>query len=261
MEKHSRKKLVIWSATLQSIMWLFILLGVAMFFIFDLGPSITVNYLIIIYTILTALGCFYGPVWASWMKDLVNPDKSGKYFGARNKIIGFVSLIAMLVSGFIMDYFKQTDIFVGFFILFGICFFARLISSQLLRKKYEPKLKVEKDYYFSFWQFVKKMWGNNFGKFVVASGLMDFAINIASPFFAVYMLQTLGFSYAVYTIVIVSSIVGNLIAMPLWGKFSDRYGNVRTVKITAVLIAFVPLGWFASYSSRDQQDLFLSLYS
>ncbi|MCX6742558.1 MAG: MFS transporter [Candidatus Pacearchaeota archaeon] len=247
MENHSRKKLMVWSATLQAIMWLFILLGVAMFFIFGLGPSITVNYLIVIYTILTALGCFYGPVWASWMKDLVDPDKSGKYFGARNKIIGFVSLIAMLVSGFIMDYFKQTNIFLGFFILFGICFFARLISSQILRKKYEPKLKVEKDYYFSFWQFVKKMWGNNFGKFVIASGLINFAVNIASPFFAVYMLQTLGFSYATYTIVVVSSIVGNLIAMPLWGKFSDRYGNVKTIKITAVLTAIVPIGWFASF--------------
>lgn len=153
----------------------------------------------------------------------------------------------MLLSGFILDYFKQTEVFLGFFILFGLCFFARLISSQLLRKKYDPKLKVEKDYYFSFWQFVKKMWGNNFGKFVVASSLMEFAINIASPFFAVYMLENLGFSYISYTIVAVSSIVGNLIAMPLWGRFSDRYGNVKTIKITAILTGFVPLGWFASF--------------
>lgn len=247
MEKHSRKKILIWSTFLQSIMWLFILLGAAMFFVFNLGPHITVNYLIVFYTILTALGCFYGPVWASWMKDLVDPNKSGKYFGARNKIIGFVSLIAMLASGFIMDYFKQTKIFMGFFILFGICFFARLISSQLLRKQYEPKLKVEKDYYFSFWQFLKKMRHNNFGRFVIASGLMDIAIFVASPFFAVYMLKDLGFSYAVYTVIIVSSIVGNLIAMPLWGRFADRYGNVKTIKVTAFLTAFVPLGWFASY--------------
>lgn len=247
MEKFSRKSIMVWTTTIQAFFWLLVMATGVLFYFWGAGTPISVTYLIVIYTILTALGSFYAPVWSSWMKDLVDPDKSGKYFGMRSKIIGFISLIAMLGAGFILDYFKQTKVFVGFFILFGICFFARLISSQLLRKKYEPELRIERDYHFSLLQFIKKMRHNNFGRFVIASALMDFAINMASPFFSVYMLKGLGFNYATFTIVTISSIIGNLIFVPLWGKFADRYGNVKTLKITALLTPLVPLGWFASY--------------
>ncbi len=247
MERFSRKKLMIWATLIQSFFWILVILSGALFFILKIDSSVSVTFLIVIYTILLTLGSFYAPIWASWMKDLVDPDKSGKYFGTRNKITGFVALISMLAGGFILDRFAGSKVFIGFFILFGVCFFARLISSQLLRKKYEPELRIEKEYHFSLLQFIKKMRHNNFGRFVIASALMDFAINVASPFFAVYMLNDLGFNYATFTIVIISSIVGNLLFVPLWGKFADRYGNIKTMKITAILTPLVPLGWFASY--------------
>jgi MFS family permease len=131
--------------------------------------------------------------------------------------------------------------------LFGACFLARAISGQLLRTKYEPKLKVEQGYHFSLWQFIKKMRHNNFGRFVITISLMNLVIHFASPFFVVYMLEELKFSYSTYMLIIVSSIVGNLIFMPVWGRFADRYGNVRTIKITSFLTCLVPLLWFASF--------------
>ncbi len=247
MEKFSRKSIMVFATTLQSIFWLLVIIAGVLFYFLNAGTFISTTYLIIIYTILTAISSFYAPVWSSWMKDLVDPDKSGGYFGMRSKIIGFVSLIAMLGGGFLLDHFKQTKVFIGFFILFGICFFARLISSRLLRKKYEPELRIEKDHHFSLWQFIKKMRHNNFGRFVIASALMDFAINLAGPFFVVYMLNDLGFNYTTFTIVIISSIIGNFIFVPLWGKFADKYGNIKTLKITAILTPLVPLGWFVSF--------------
>ncbi len=247
MEKFSRKKIMFWTTFIQAFFWLFVILAGVFFFIFKFDSSVSVNFLILVYTVLITLGLFCAPIWASWMKDLIDLDKSGKYFGTRNKIIGFIALVSMLAGGFVLDRFTGSKVFIGFFILFGVCFFARLISSALLRKKYEPHLKIEKEHYFSFWQFVKKMAGNNFGRFAISTTLLQLAINLATPFFSVYMLQGLGFSYTYYTIVIVSSIIGNLLFMPLWGKFADKYGNVATMKITAYLTCLVPFGWFASY--------------
>jgi MFS family permease len=247
MERISRKKLMVWSTLIQSCFWLLVILAGILFFIFKSGSSFSVTFLIVIYTMLISLGSFYAPIWASWMKDLVDPDKSGKYFGTRNKVTGFIALISMLIGGFILDKFAGTKVFIGFFILFGVCFFARLISSQLLRKKYEPHLKINKEHYFSFLQFIKKMAGNNFGRFVIITAVMQLVINFATPFFAVYMLKGLSFSYVNYTIVVVSSIIGNLVFVPLWGKFADKYGNAKTMKITSYLTCLVPLGWFASF--------------
>lgn len=245
MEKVSRKKIVVKSALLQAIMWLFVIVVGALYFIFNLNSTITPTMLVVIYTILILFGSFLAPAWNSWMKDIVT-ENSGKYFGNRNRIVGFVALISMLTASFILDYFKQTKIFIGFVILFSIAFIARLISAILLSKKYEPKLTYDKGYYFSFWQFIRYIPKSNFGKFTMLVTLMQLVTAIASPFFAVYMLKNLGFSYLQWIIVTIASSLASLLIMPLWGKFADHYGNIKLTKITSFLVAFVPLLWVVS---------------
>ncbi|MGB9708092.1 MAG: MFS transporter [Candidatus Pacearchaeota archaeon] len=245
MEKTSRKKIVVLGALLQAIMWLLVIVIGALYFIFNVNSTITPALLIIIYTLLVLFGAILVPAWNSWMKDIVT-ENSGKYFGNRNRIVGFVALVSMLFGSFILDYFSQTKIFIGFAILFTIAFVARLVSAFLLSKKYEPKLTYEKGYYFSFWQFVRYIPKSNFGKFTVLVALMQLATAIASPFFAVYMLKDLGFSYLQWILVTIASSLVSLLFMPLWGKFADHYGNIKATKITSFLVALVPLLWFFS---------------
>ncbi|MEM4152684.1 MAG: MFS transporter [Candidatus Pacearchaeota archaeon] len=245
MEKTSRKKIVVLGALLQAIMWLFVIGIGALYFIFNINSTITPTLLIIIYTLLTLFGAMLVPAWNSWMKDIVT-ENSGKYFGNRNRIVGFVALVSMLAGSFILDYFAKTKIFIGFVILFTIAFIARLISTLILSKKYEPKISYEKGYYFSFWQFIRYIPKSNFGKFTVLVALMQLATAIASPFFAVYMLKELGFSYFQWILVTLASSLTSLLFMPLWGKFVDRYGNIKATKITSFLIPLVPLLWFVS---------------
>lgn len=245
MEKFSRKKIVVLGAILQAIMWLLVIVVGALYFIFNVNSKITPTMLVLIYTLLALFGAFLAPAWNSWMKDIVT-ENLGKYFGNRNRIVGFIALISMLAGSFILDYFKQTYIFLGFVILFTIAFIARAISAFLLSKKYEPKLTNEKGYYFSFLQFVRYIPKSNFGKFTVLVASMQLATAIASPFFAVYMLKDLGFSYIQWIIVTISSSLASLLLMPLWGKFADHYGNVKVTKITAFLIPLIPLLWFIS---------------
>ncbi|MCS7134363.1 MAG: MFS transporter, partial [Candidatus Pacearchaeota archaeon] len=243
LERYSRKKIMVFGTTLQSILWLFILFAAVLFFIFKLSSNFSVVYLIIVYSGFVAIGNFIIPIWNSLMKDIVTKE-SGKYFGVRNKIINIVSLAVLLLSGFLLDYFKKTKIYLGFFILFSCAAVARFVSSRLFFEKYEPKLQIKKEHYFTIFQFIKKMRHNNFGRFVIAISLMNFAISIASPFFVVYMLKDLGFDYVTYTLIVSSSILGTLIFMPLWGKFIDHYGTVKTIRITSLFTCTIPLGWF-----------------
>lgn len=245
MEKVPRKKIVFYGALLQALMWLPVILLGVMFFVFGINSTVTPTLLVLVYTLLILFGAFYGPAWNSWMKDIITKN-SGRYFGNRNRIVGFIALISMLAGGFLLDYFKQTKIFIGFIILFGVAFIARAISAYLFLKKYEPKITHEKGYYFSFWQFIRYIPKSNFGKFTVLVALMQLATAIASPFFAVYMLKDLGFSYIQWIIVTIASSLTSLLLMPLWGKFIDHYGNIKATKITAFLIPVIPLLWFAS---------------
>jgi MFS family permease len=205
------------------------------------------NFMLISYVTLISLNALIIPSWSSWMKDLVADNESGKFFGKRNRINGLLGLISMLFAGFLLDSFKTSrQLFLGFAILFFIAFIARLVSRYYLMQKYEPKLKLGKKYYFSFSQFIKKMPYNNFGKFVIFVGLFQLAVNIASPFFTAYMLKELKFSYGMFTIITIIQLLATLVSMPMWGKFADKYGNVKVMKITSFLIPALPFLWVFS---------------
>ncbi len=245
MERTSRRKIVSRGVLLQAFMWLPILLIGVMFFVLGWKSSWIPLSLIIAYTTLVVFGGITGPAWNSWMRDIVTTN-IGAYFGKRNRICGSVTLVAALAGGLILDQFKDTNIFLGFIILFFCAFLARTAGGIYFTRKYEPELKTEEGYYFSFFEFVKHMRHNNFGRFAIYEAVMSVAVNIGSPFVAVYMLKQLGFSYTTFTIVTLGSASMTLLFMPAWGKFTDKYGNLAVVRITGFFTAGVMALWAAS---------------
>ncbi len=242
IKKSSRKKVITTGVLLQALMWLPMLAVGYFFFYKNLNQDISSILIIVFYTLLTLFGTFVSPAWNSLMKDVVGKE-TGKYFGNRNKILGAVALLAMLVSGLMLNYFGKINLFLGFAILFGIAFASRLISWTLLKKHYEPKLKFKQDSYFNFWQFVRRIPQSNFGKFSVFISLMMLATAIASPFFAVYMLKYLRFNYMIWTLIVISSSLSSLLSMPLWGKFADKFGNLKVLRFTGAFVPMVPIVW------------------
>ncbi len=244
LEKNSRKKILVSGVFLQALTWLPILLVGYLFFYKGLDHGLSATLMILFYTLFIVFGSFVSPAWNSIMKDIVDKAR-GNFFGKRNRVIGIFTLISMLTCGFILNYFKKTNlIFIGFVIIFGIAFVARLVSDYFLSKHYEPKLKLEKGYYFSLGSFIKNVPRSNFGKFAVFVALITFASAIASPFFAVYLLKDLNLDYIVWTLVIVANSLSALISMPLWGKFADRFGTLKVLKWTGAVVCLVPLSWF-----------------
>jgi len=246
MSKVSRKSIVMTGVFLQSFMWLSLILIGMLYFIFGVKSIYAVVMLIGAYILLVVFGAIAGPAWTSWMRDLVDHNK-GKYFGVRNRICGFIAIIAALAAGYFLDLFKNADkLFLGFAALFVVAFAGRFVSGALFAKQYEPKFKFDSKMYFSFLDFARNMFYNNFGRFTLFASLIYFGTAIASPFFAVYMLNDLQFNYTLYTIVILMSSLASIIAMPAWGKFIDIYGSGKTLKITGFFIAFIPIWWLAT---------------
>src|SRR3989338_8166805 len=246
MSRTTRRKIVFWSVLFQAIMWLPLILIGFFFFFYGISSVFAVSLLIVSYSILIIVGAVAGPAWNSWMKDIV-PLRVGEFFGRRSRIVGIIALSSMLAAGLILHYFEKSQVFYAFAIMFFIAFVGRSLSAYFFTKQYEPKFFYKPESYFSFRQFVRKMLYNNFGRFVLFVSLVSFSTAVASPFFAVYMLGDLKFSYLYFTIVTLSSALTTLIFMPLWGKFSDKYGNVRTMKVTVIFTVGIPLIWFFSY--------------
>ncbi len=245
MARSPRKKIVLASVFLNACMWL-VLAAIAIFAYIKTKNPFFILFLIVAYTLLGIFNGLAFPAWYSWMGDLVPEKDRGRYFSKRNVVTGIVSLVTFLMGAFILDFFEQEGIMIGFFILFILAFLFRMLSFASFRKHYAPPLKIHRSNYFSFWQFIKRF--DNYGRFSVYLAFFEFAIMVASPFFAVYMLQELGYNqnYLLYTLVAMSSSLFYLLFTPLAGKFSDRYGNARLLVIANVCFIFTPLLWLIS---------------
>ncbi|PIN77522.1 hypothetical protein COV15_01890 [Candidatus Woesearchaeota archaeon CG10_big_fil_rev_8_21_14_0_10_34_12] len=248
MEKYRRKKIVVAGVFLHALIW-FPILALGLMYYKNIFASHLATVLLVFYSVYAVLGAVAGPAWFSLLGDIVPENMRGKYFSKRNRICGTIALITTLVGAFFLDFFETKGLLlIGFSIFFFIAGIFRLIAAFLFTKHYEPKFKLEKNYYFSIWQFIKKAPYNNFGRFVIFVSLMHFATAIAGPFFTVYMRRDLGFSVLTYTIIVVASSVSSLLFIPLWGKFSDKYGNRELLRIGSLIIPFLPALWLISKS-------------
>lgn len=259
INKTSRKKVVFTAVALQAIMWL-PLLTIGILFVF-FKTSILLNsiLLLIVYTLLAMFGAFAGPAWTSWMRDLIT-EHTDAYFGKRSMICGVVGLVSTFLAGVFLDFFTKFHFILGFGVIFSIALIGRGVSAFMITKQYEPTMEKEESTYFSFVQFAKKMASNNFGKFVIFSAIVSFATAIASPFFSVYMLKNLNFSYVSYMAVITLSSLVALVAMPLWGKLTEKYGNIQLLRICGAFIFVTPFLWLAVHYVVGESSIYVLPY-
>jgi len=255
--KYSRKKIVTTSLFFRILLWFPILLAG---FLFYLGvPGM-------VWTSIILIGIAYGvtaiafPVWFSWMGSLVPREERGSYFSRRNRLVSLSGVLTLIFGAIILDASKRVGALLGdvlgftllgFGILFLFAVISRIWSLRLLKKQYEPRLKIRKKDNFSFFDFIKKAPETPFGRFTLFRGVFSVALGISGPFWAVYMLRNLGFSYVWFMSVTVSVVVFQLIFLPLLGKFSDRFGNVRLMRLSSILIVLNPFLWFASSFIMD----------
>jgi len=248
IEKESRKKILLKTVLFEALMWLPLILIAFLFY-----KGIITNFLPLlvllsfaVYTIFLNVG---HPAWFSWMGDIVGEKHRGKWFSKRNLITGFISIVMAITAAVFLDYFKRHNmIMFGFMVLFFLAFLARIGSWGILKKQYEPEIKLKKGNPFSFWNFVKNSPKNNFGKFTIFRALIGFSSAIASPLIAVYLLRNLGFNYVEYIAISLGGTFVSLFALEFLGKFADKYGNIRTAILSSILIPVIPVLYLLHHS-------------
>lgn len=191
-------------------------------------------------------GGLAGPAWGSLMSDYIPSRQRGRYFGWRNRIVGAVTLASVIASGLILHALENVSYSAGFSIVFCIAALARYVSAQFIRLMDDPPQKKDPASDFTFVMFLARFRESNFLKFVIAIGCLNFATYLASPFFAVFMLRDLQFSYLTYMALQVASSLASLIALPLWGRHADLVGNVRVLRLSSFFAALVPALWLFS---------------
>ena len=248
IKKYPRKKIVLKSVFFESLMWL-PFIAIAILFYKGILVNILPLLLLLSFSLYIIIANIGVPAWFSWMGDIVDSKYRGRWFSKRNLIIGFISVSLAILASFFLDYFKKNNwTMFGFVILFLLASIARLVCWKTFKKQYEPKIKLEKKDYFSFWDFTIKAPKNNFGKFAIFRALLNFSTAMSSSLIAIYLLRYLKFTYSTYMIITLAGTVFSLFVLGLWGKFADKYGNYKVLCITTILIPIIPILWILSPS-------------
>jgi MFS family permease len=205
--------------------------------------------LFLICLILAALcGGLAGPAWGSLMSDYIPSRQRGRYFGWRNRIVGIVTLGSVIASGLLLHWLEDVSYTAAFSIIFSVAALTRYVSAHFIGRIDEPPQKKDPASEFTFVMFLARFRESNFLKFVIAIACLNFASYLAAPFFPVFMLRDLQFSYLTYMALQVGSSLASLIALPLWGRHADLVGNVRVLRLSSFFAVLVPVLWLFSHN-------------
>ncbi len=218
------------------------LMGVPIVLIPYVFKTHPVLFLIIFITLFAGFNAIAAPAWSSLMSDYIPYRMRGKYFGWRNKILAAVAVISAFTAGFILHTFRN-NILRGFLIVFSLAAISRFVSWYFLIHMYEKKFMVKENSYFSFFDFIKRAGESNFARFVIFVAGLNFCVNLAAPFFSVFMIRDLKLNYLTYTVVVTTVTIVNILTIDRWGRMADKVGNIKILKFTSLFIAGLPLWW------------------
>ena len=241
--KYPRKNILLKAISFETLMWIPFII-IAILFAKGLFLNLLPFFLLFFFGLYVIFNNFGHPAWFSWMGDIVNKNKRGKYFAKRNLLLGMTGVVITIVAGMFLDYFKYKNlIMLGFIILFSLALIAEIFRMKSFKQQYEPKIKVKRADYFSFWDFLKEAPKTNFGKFSIFRLFFTLTGYISIPLISIYLLRELEFSYTLYTAIILSGAIFSLFFLELWGKFTDKYGNYQTLMVTTLILPVLPILW------------------
>lgn len=233
-----RKRLIFGGVLLQALTWLPI---IALAFV---PTSHAVPLLILGVALYYVGGQFAAPPWSSLISDLVPERRRGRFFGKRTQLMSIFTFASLVSAGLVLEYFEQRAIAAwGFAIVFAVALGARLYSLRELMRMHEPMQRLAPLALPPLARLFERMQGSDFARFAFFVAFMNLAVAIASPFFTLYMLRDLKFSYLEFTTVNAFYVLMQFLALKSWGRLSDVFGNLRVVQITSGVFPLLPVLW------------------
>jgi MFS family permease len=203
-------------------------------FVFTGGTSIQVLLLMLFFQ--HVFGDIAGASWNSWIKDLVPGEQMGTFFSRRSRMAQVLNVTLSLATAFGIDYVKahypQQEIFT-YHVLFLIGGALGLTSVAFLLRTPEPKSQPMDDKLFTL--FGKPLKSKNFKNLLIFNSFWAFALNLATPFFSVFMLKTIGLPLSYVIGLGILAQISGIFSLKVWGRYSDWFSNKTIISICAPL--------------------------
>ncbi len=212
-----------------------------MVFVPLLGSTpVTVYALIALAVARNAFANLSVPAWTSLTADIVPLTWRGRYFSSRSTAMGIASMVITYLAGQLITRSGEP---LGYQLALALAFGLGLVASFSFARLDEPPMVMPPPHHSTTSLLAQLRTHPEFLAYCAVAALWNLALGIASPFFGVYLAETLRASAAVVGGI---SVVSGLSALPglrLFGHAADRWGPRRVQLLTGLLIPLVPVGW------------------
>ncbi|BEQ13556.1 MFS transporter [Desulfoferula mesophila] len=226
-----------------------------------LAPTLAL-YVIMAMLLIKNLGSsLSNSAWNSWMRDLVPSDNLGSFYSKRHAYATLTAMVLSLGAAVFLDWWKGAEPAhpeYGYSIIFLLGIGAGVLAIYFIGRIPEVPMPRRKIGLIAL--LLEPFKDANFRNLIYFLGSWNFAVNLAAPFFTVYMLKRLGYSM---TYVIALGALSQLVSVffyLIWGKLSDRYSNKSVLAISGPLFIFCLLGWtFVTFPGEHEHALTMPL--
>jgi len=234
-----RKALMVVAMTLSRLSWFLIAI-----LPFIAPPTwripVFLGSLLMYFGLANVAGCAYN----SWWRDFVPENIMGSYLAKRLVIMGVIGAVLSLLGGVGVDlYAKHVGQPAGAYtILFVVGGAFGLLAVVFVARAPEP-LMAPTSHRGLFSMLAQPFRDANFRQLLKFLGIWNFALMLAAPFFAVYMLKRLELSMTWVLGLSVVSQLFNTLFLKLWGRLSDRFSNKSVLAVSGPLFMFSIILW------------------
>jgi len=185
--------------------------------------------------VLTGLGAVGSCAWNAWLRDLAPLDRLGSVFARRTALLTAVNLAlglaAALALGLSAEGSSARDwVFAGMFVIGCV---TGLISARIVADMPEP-LMTPAEGPLRIGALLRRPFADaNFRRLLAFVASWQFAVNLATPFFTVFIVRQLGFDVSFVMVLSVISQAANILALRFWGRLSDRFANKSVMAVCA----------------------------
>ena len=164
-----------------------------------------------------------GVAWAASMSELVPKQIYGRFFGRRNLVYGFWTLVVLLVAGQLADLTDNSLVF--FAVLYAVAATARLIGLYFFSRMTFPRVVLERQHDAARLSgFLAPLRDRNFHWLLAFNGLFGLFLYMGLPFYNVYVLRELRFSLGDLAVMTTLGNLAGLVSVNTWAPLTDRFG-------------------------------------
>ena len=184
---------------------------------------------------LCGLGAIGTCAWNAWVRDLAPENRLGQVFARRTVWLTAINLALGLAAALALDLTPAHSSArnLVFASMFGVGCITGLISARIVTSMPEPLMPPPGGAIRLGGLLRQPLRDPNFSRLLVFVGSWQFAVNLATPFFTVFIVRQLHFNVSFVMVLSVVSQVANIMALRTWGLLSDRFANKSVLAVCA----------------------------